>query len=97
LALRDKTISINHDDVLHILNTHGTDSEAVRGQVPITPDDISNFGNIFNAAKLDLGTLGKSGETTVQCVAEVDGFTYRFAVVVRKTRIDLKTLFKRKA
>ena len=46
----DKPITLEHDRVRHMLIRHSGELEFLRGQQPITPDDIASAQKLLNAA-----------------------------------------------
>lgn len=95
--LREKSIALDHDGVIHAIREHGGAAEEKRGQVPITADDLAIFDQIFNAAILDKGdpAIAKDGTKLFSVVATIGEWTYGFVAKVRRLHIVPYTLFKR--
>lgn len=96
--LRGKSIALDHDGVIHAMKGHAKATEALRGQAPLTSDDLALFGDIFNAARLRLGNppRTKDGTPMVEGEVAIGDWLYGFAARVRRRHVVPQTLFKRR-
>lgn len=92
-----RRLALGHDSTLHILDSHGSASERLRGQEPITAEDLALFGQLFNSATLTPGNPAvANGVSRVTGEVVLGGYRYRFAAGVQKFWIVPITLFKRR-
>lgn len=95
--LAGRTVALEHDGVLHTLKSHGQASEALRGQIPVTVEDLARFRDLFNRAKLVLGDppVAKDGSKVLVGEVVLGGVVYHLAVRVRRKHVVPFTMFKR--
>lgn len=95
--LTGRMVALEHDGVLHTLKSHGKPSEALRGQIPVTAEDLARFRDLFNRAKLALGDplTAKDGSKVLEGEVILGGIVYHLAVRVRRKHIVPFTMFKR--
>ena len=95
--LNGKSVALDHDGVIHTMRGHSGQNERLRGQEPITAEDIAMFGSILHAAILRAGDPPKArdGAPMLEGAAALGGWLYGFAAKVRRRHVVLHTLFKR--
>lgn len=93
-----RRLALSHDGVLHALKQHGdAATEVLRGQEPVTAEDLALFGQLFNSARLTPGAPAVvNGVQRVEGEVTFGGYRYRFAAGVQKFWIVPITLFKRR-
>ncbi|QPF74229.1 minor capsid protein [Roseateles sp. DAIF2] len=96
LDIGDKVLALDHDGVRHALAQHGDERERLRGQIPVTADDLAQFGALFNRANLEPGDppLSKDGSKMLLAIVKSEGIEYRMAVKVRRNDLVLQTMYK---
>lgn len=96
LDISDKVLALDHDGVRHALEQHGDERERLRGQVPVTAEDLAQFGSLFNGASLEPGDppIAKDGSKMVLATARSGGVEYRMAVKIRRHDVVLQTMYK---
>ncbi|QIK39015.1 hypothetical protein GWK36_14565 [Caldichromatium japonicum] len=96
---RTRDFALDHDYVLYIHDSHGLDKERLRGQEPITVEDLLKIGDLIkNALSIKLGTPARSRNGAMRIEAEAgDGvFVYRIVLEVRRRYVVPFTMYKRK-
>lgn len=99
VAVAGKTIALDHDYSRHALLHHGTEKERLRGQEPITAEDLGMAMDLLEAdhAVLSEGDppVSKNGAKRIEVKVELGGWKYTAVFEVRRHRMVLYTLFKR--
>ena len=97
VELSGRALALEHDGVLHTLKSHGQPSEALRGQIPVTAEDLARFRDLFNRAKLSLGDppIAKDGSKVLVGEVVLGGVVYHLAVRVRRKHVVPFTMYKR--
>lgn len=98
LVLTGKQIALDHDGVIHTLREHGdASSEAKRGQVAVTPEDLASFHHLFNLAVIRPGDppLASDGSKRVEGEVTVGGMTFHLVALVRRAVVVPLTMWKR--
>ena len=95
--LTGRTLALEHDGVLHTLKSHGQPSETLRGQIPVTAEDLARFRDLFNRAKLTLGNppVAKDGSKVLEGEVVLGGVVYHLVARVRRKHVVPFTMFKR--
>ena len=95
--LSDRVLALEHDGVLHTLKSHGSPKEALRGQIPVTAEDLARFRDLFNRANFKLGDppIAKDGSKVLEAEVVLGGVVYHLAARVRRKHIVPLTMFKR--
>jgi hypothetical protein len=91
-----KQVALDHDCTIHLVRNHSSETEHLRGQIPITAGDIAAFAEIFNAAQLRDGDppINRDKTPCIAGIAYLNGFKYEFATSIRKRYVVPKTLYK---
>ena len=89
-------ISLNKSGIEHSMNYHGTKTEILRGQVPITKEDFKNIPTIINAAdNITKGYDTKQGKPTITFEKNIDGNNVVTTYVSDKHHnLELQTMYK---
>lgn len=97
VVLVGKVVALDHDGVRHIHKEHGQPSERLRGQEPISADDLALFGSIFNRGSFALGDppLAKDGSKLLSGATSIGAWQFWFVAKVRRRDVVPYTLFKR--
>lgn len=96
--LREKQLALDHDGVIHTIKQHGGKKERLRGQEPVTPEDIAMFGFLFNRAKTQRGNPENARDGTDLIEGTVIFGEYEFTLIakVRRQHVVPYTMHKRK-
>jgi len=89
---------LTNNDIRHMLKQHGNqDTEALKGQIAITPLDIENIPDIIsNPSDIVKGTNNKQGQTIRYIKRYNDNSTYVVEVVPDKSNaLIIKTMWKK--
>lgn len=97
LDLAGKAVALDHDGVLHTLRSHGKEAEQLRGQLPVTPEDLARFDELFNRAKLRRGDppTAKDGSVLIEGEVALGGVIYHLVARVLRRRVVPLTMYKR--
>lgn len=98
IPLDGKTLALDHDGVIHTIKQHGGENERLRGQEPITAEDVANFGILFNQAEIKRGSPEKArdGTSLIEGTAFFMGYEFTIVAKVRKLDVVPYTMHKRK-
>ncbi len=94
-----KSLALDHDYTLHILDRHGTARELLRGQIPVTAQDfVALFEGLDNVVDVRPAVPARSrnGTPRVFVVMEVDGVQMEAVLEVRRRTIVPFTMWKRR-
>jgi len=93
-----KRLALDHDGIIHTIKKHGGESEMLRGQEAITPDDIALFQDLFNAAELKIGdpSMARDGTKLIEGIVSFDGYLYTVIAKVRRMFVVPFTMHKSK-
>ncbi len=91
-------LSLRSDTVKKIINSHGTEKEFFRGQIPITYEEIKNIPQVV--AKPDIvsksGTSAQ-GKPAITFSKDIDGMTYVVTYISDKHKnLEVQTMYKHK-
>ncbi|MDP2786203.1 MAG: hypothetical protein Q8O38_16665 [Sulfurimicrobium sp.] len=84
--------------IIHTIKKHGGESEILRGQEAISPDDIALFHILFNAAELKIGdpSVARDGTKLIEGIVSFGGYLYTVIAKVRRMFVVPFTMHKRK-
>ena len=94
---RDRVVALDHDNVLHIHDGHGLDKELLRGQIPITAEDLLNSGELLEVAtSMVPGKPSHSKNGAMRVVIEADDQEFRYSITfeVRRHYLVPLTMYK---
>ena len=94
---RDRVVALDHDNVLHIHDSHGLDKELLRGQIPITAEDLMNSGELLEVAtSMVPGKPSHSKNGAMRVVIEADDQEFRYSITfeVRRHYLVPLTMYK---
>ncbi len=80
----------------HTMQTHGTESERKRGQIPVIYDDFLIIPLIVATGTVSLAGKDNTGRPLLLWEAIIDGIKYFYLEEMRAYEMVLKTLYKRK-
>lgn len=93
-----KVLALDHDNTRHILRKHGSESERLRGQAPITGEDFALLPDILaQRGALSRGDppMAKDGAPLVEKRSIFNGFLYVVTMKIRRNDVTVYTMYKR--
>ncbi|MBK7251221.1 MAG: hypothetical protein IPI06_10200 [Gammaproteobacteria bacterium] len=96
-SLEGYRVSISNHAMVHALKTHGSASERLRGQAPITREDLRIVPRIFRSSQVTDGGLTKQGRRAVRFSHQHGDFEFTASAELRTGRRELAliTMWKR--
>ncbi|MFO1351905.1 MAG: phage minor head protein [Gammaproteobacteria bacterium] len=91
-ALSGKWIALDHDYTIHTLLGHSSEHELLRGQIPITVEDLASIVEIVSAAleiKPGYPPTSKSGAPRIEVTSVWRGYRYTVILEPRNKRNQL--------
>lgn len=98
VKLGPRVLALDFDGIRHTLTEHSAQREALRGQVPLASADFATFPQIFNTARLRIGSpaVARDGTRVLEGVSELGDYRYELVVHVRRRMVVLHTMYKRR-
>lgn len=100
VAADGRSLALDHDYVLHILDSHGVTAEALRGQLQVSAEDLAGLAEVLGGdVEIRRGDPPRSrnGAPRIVAVATVRGVRWEVVLEVRRKVMVPFTLWKRPA
>lgn len=94
-----RVLGLDHDSTRHLFRAHGAESELLRGQLPITAQDLLKVPSLLDgASSVRPGNppRARDGARLVDVTAEDAGNRYVIVLKMRRQEMTVQTMYKRK-